>query len=64
MNLGILVFGAIRIGFKSILVIIEGNVDADKYMEILEQSGTFQTMNDLKGPGGYIFMQDDAPAHR
>jgi hypothetical protein len=59
-----MVFAAIGLGFKSKLVVVEGNVDADKYLDILNESETFQMLNYAKGIGWYIFMQDGAPAHR
>jgi Mn-dependent DtxR family transcriptional regulator len=60
----VMVWGAIAQGYKSPLMRITGNVDQGKYQEMLKNSGIFEAMNEKYGRGGWLFMDDGAPAHR
>ena len=59
----VMVWGAITPASKSKLVFIEGNVDADKYIEILQEAHLKQFIRRHPHPNP-ILMQDGAGAHR
>jgi hypothetical protein len=59
----IMVFGAIGMDFKSKLIIITGNVDSNKYIEVLQISGLVDFFSQEIN-NGKIFQQDGVPAHR
>ena len=59
----VMVFGAIGPGFKSKLVVCNGNLNAMQYQNVIEESKLISEANDLYGVGNYIFQQDGAPAH-
>lgn len=60
---GIMIWGAIGVGFKSQLIIVEGNIDSDKYLSILHESHLIRDCNMKYGLRNWTFMQDGAPAH-
>lgn len=62
-NQGVMVFGAIGYNFKSPLIICENSIDEIEYREILSKCSLFEKLDGIYQPGGYIFMQDSAPAH-
>jgi hypothetical protein len=57
-----MVWGGISSRGATPLVFIKGGVGAEKYIKILEEC-LLTTMNFLC-PDGFIFQQDNAPAHR
>ena len=60
----ILVWGAIGIGFKSKLIILECSINSKVYINtILKGSQVFEEAN-LHFKDGFIFQQDNAPSHR
>jgi hypothetical protein len=58
-----MVFAVIGISFKSDLMIVEGSIDTDQYIQNLDRLGFIKTLNAVHGPFGWIFQQDGAPAH-
>jgi len=58
----IMVWGGISTRGSTPLIFIEGSVDTQKYIEILEE-GLIKTM-DILYPDGYVFQQDNAPSHK
>jgi hypothetical protein len=60
----IMVWGGISVNYKSPLMKIDGMIDQCKYQQMLQDSGVFTDMNQLYGPGGWLFMDDGAPSHR
>jgi hypothetical protein len=60
----IMVWGGISLNYKSPLMKIDGMIDQYKYQQMLQESGVFKDMNQLYGPGGWLFMDDGAPSHR
>ena len=59
----IMVFAAIGHDFKSKLIIVDGTVDEIEYRRIFNESGICEKLNPIYNAGGFIFMQDGAPAH-
>lgn len=65
-NLGIMVYCAIGVGYKSPLIICENNIDEVEYRKIINESKIFEELNEkYDSPGNFIFVQDGAgaPAH-
>jgi transposase len=60
----IMVWGAIGHNFKSRLIRVEGNINVEKYKEVILQSGVIDAMNSLYGRRAWIFQDDGASAHR
>ncbi len=58
----VMVWGGISSRGATPLIFIQGGVNAEKYIKILEE-GLLTTMNFLY-PDGFIFQQYNAPAHR
>lgn len=57
---GIMVWGAIRIGYRSRLLIIKGNINALRYIsDILEP----EAIGFIRGEPGLLYMQDNARPH-
>jgi transposase len=59
-----MVWGAIGRNFKSKLVFIEGNLNADGYQQMLTENGILVDMRNHFGESPGYFQQDGAPAHR
>jgi transposase len=57
-------FGGIGIDIKSTPVFVEKNEDAAVYIETIEKSGLITKANQKFGEGGWVMMEDGAPAHR
>jgi hypothetical protein len=55
-------FGGISIG-KRWLVPIDGNVDAEKYVEVVNKSGLIADMDRAYGQGQWLLQEDNAPSH-
>lgn len=60
---GIMMYGAIGLGYKSRLIICSSGVNAIEYHDIITRSGMFEVLDQRYGAGNYTFMQDGAPAH-
>ena len=60
---GVMIWGCVGVDFKSKLIIIENAVNSFEYQNILEKSGIFNQLNDLKGISNYYFQQDGATCH-
>ena len=58
-----MVFGVISCSYKSELVIIDGSVDATKYIENMIKSNFISDMDRLHGKLNWVFMQDGARCH-
>jgi hypothetical protein len=56
--------GTIGIGFKSALVLIDGNVNSQKYVDIVINHGVLQQLEARFGPSGFILQQDGATSHQ
>lgn len=61
---GIMVWGAIGVGWRSPLVLIKGRLNSEGYISILENYQIFQSLTDFYGEKNFYFEQDGAPAHR
>jgi transposase len=59
----LMIFAVIGIGYKSKLLIIEGTVDAHKYIDNLVQIDVIPELDAMHGPFNWIFQQDGAPCH-
>ena len=62
-NKSVMIFAAIGVGFKSHLVIVEGNVDDVEYRRIFNESKICEMLNEKYGAGNFYYMQDGAPSH-
>jgi transposase len=60
---GLMVFGAIGKDFKSSLIILKGAINADRYIQILNDSRIFEQLDSQCRPGYYLFQQDGARCH-
>jgi hypothetical protein len=57
----VMVWGAIGYNFKSKLIRIEGHVNAQKYQQLLNDSGVIEAMNEKYT--NWVFQQDGASSH-
>jgi hypothetical protein len=60
----IMAWGAIGRNFKSPLIRVEGNINAEKYKEIIVQSRIIETMDSLFRKKAWIFQDDGASTHK
>ena len=63
-ELGVMVWAAIGIGYKSKLIFCNSNIDGYEYRRILRSSDMIKELNTLHGEGQWIFQQDGAPPHK
>ena len=59
----IMIYGAIGVDYKSKLVVVDGSINSDKYQDNIIESGMIEDMDELRGKGNWIFMQDGARCH-
>lgn len=59
----VMIFGAIGKDFKSKLVIVDGTINSEVYQQIIMDSKLVEIMDDNRGRGNWIFMQDGARSH-
>lgn len=59
----VMIFAAIGKDYKSKLVIVEGSIDSEKYIENIKQSGLIDDLDNTLGRGNWIYMQDGATSH-
>jgi transposase len=59
----LMIFAVIGVGYKSRLLFVKGNIDAEKYIENLEALGFIEELDQKHGCLGWIFQQDGAPCH-
>ncbi len=59
----VMIFAAIGKDYKSKLVIVEGSIDNEKYIENIKQSGLIDDLDNTLGRGNWIYMQDGATSH-
>jgi hypothetical protein len=52
-----MVFAVIGIGCKSDLLMVDGNISADPYIENVDQLGFIDEVDQKHGPFGWIFQQ-------
>lgn len=60
---GVMVWGAIALGYRTNLMLCSGHVDSLEYRKVMQESNFIDDMNKLHGPGGWVYMQDGAPCH-
>jgi hypothetical protein len=56
-----MVWAGIAHDFKSKLMLVDGNVNAEKYQKIIAESGVIEAMNNLYG--SWVFQDDGASSH-
>lgn len=56
-------FAAIEHDFNSKLIVLDGSVDGIEYRRIFNESSICEKQNPIYKAGGFIYMQDGAPAH-
>lgn len=59
----VMIFAVIGRNYKSKLVLVEGSIDSEKYIENIKQSGLISDLDSTLGRGNWIFMQDGATSH-
>lgn len=62
-DISTMVWGAIGVDFKSDLVFIEGGLTAQKYVQLLHDSGFYEQVKEAYQTRKPIFQQDGAPDH-
>jgi hypothetical protein len=60
----IMVWAAIGKGWRSPLVIVRGTLNADRYIDLLNENQIIEKLDSRYGNHGYHFQYDGAPAHR
>lgn len=60
---GVMFWGAIARDFKSELLRCPARMNADGYMEMLQNGKVFEVLDAKYGKHKYVFMQDGAPCH-
>ena len=60
---GVMVWGAVGVGFRTRLVRCSKGVGSREYIGIIQQSRLVEEANRKFGQGQWIFVQDGAPAH-
>ena len=63
-EIGVMIWEAIGKDFKSQLMICPKILDAKGYRQLIKDSNMIETLNDQKGEGNWIYMQDGAPPHK
>lgn len=61
---GVMVWGAIGKGWRSHLILVKGRLNANGYMEMLDEYHVFDSLNNFYGQNQFYFEQDGATAHR
>jgi transposase len=59
----LMVFAVIGVDFKSDLLVVQGTIDTDQYLQNIEQLAFIEALDEKHGPFGWIFQQDGAPCH-
>jgi len=58
-----MIWGCIGYNYKSNLVLIEGNLNSEAYIYLLEDHKIFNDIDSCKRKGNYFFQQDGATSH-
>ena len=53
-----MIFASIAMGYKGKLVFIEGKINSEMYLKVLNEANVFTELDAHFGENGYIFMQD------
>jgi len=59
----IMIWGCIGYNYKSNIIQIEGSLDSEKYIQMLDDHQIFEEIDKFKGKGNYWFQQDGATCH-
>ena len=59
----VMVFAVIGVNFKSKLLIVEGSIDSDRYIQNLEELNFYDELDKIHGTFNWVFMQDGARCH-
>jgi hypothetical protein len=59
----LMIFAVIGVDYKSTLLFVKGTINADKYIENLEELGFIEELDRKRGVLMWIFQQDGAPCH-
>ena len=59
----VMVWAAVSVGYKSRLFCFTETCNKERYIQMLEENGIFEELNDLFGDFQYVFQQDNAPPH-
>jgi hypothetical protein len=58
-----MVFAVIGVGYKSDLLMVEGSIDTDRYIQNLDLLGFMSALDQKYRPLCWIFQQDGVPTH-
>jgi transposase len=59
----LMIFAVVGIGYKSKLLLVDGSIDTDKYIENLNELNFIEDLNQLHGVLQWVFQQDGATCH-
>jgi hypothetical protein len=62
--LRIMVWGGIARNYKSPLILVEGFINAEKYIQMLDENQVIEHLDGIHGRGGWVFQDDGASPHR
>jgi hypothetical protein len=57
-----MIFAVISIGYQSDILMVEGSIKADRYIQNVDQLGLIDAFDQKHGPFGWMFEQDGAPS--
>lgn len=59
----VMIFGVIGVGYKSKLLIVEGSINAQRYIQNCEEINFIEELDEKYGFLNWVFMQDGATCH-
>jgi hypothetical protein len=59
----LVVFAVIGVGYKSTSLIVDGSINAERYVQNCFELGFIGDLDRIHGPWGWIFQQEGAPCH-
>lgn len=60
----IMIWARVAYNYKSPLILIDGKLNSEKYIGILQKYKIFDSLNERFGQNAFIFQQDGASPHR
>ena len=55
-----MIWGCVAHNFKSPLILIDGKLNSEKYINLLKENKIFDLLNNHFGENAYVFQQDGA----
>jgi inhibitor of nuclear factor kappa-B kinase subunit alpha len=60
----VMIWGGIAANYKSPLLRVDGYITAERYIQMLTESGIIESLDSQYGQGRWVFQDDGAPPHR